>query len=797
MDGGSGALETGPVIISLPIRNARAIIPRRPTPNRRGSGIYSRRLCLVAEHGNRVHVVVAPNPVVLEWKEPRPPVSDPTRMDLKSPQAFFSRELSWLSFARRVLSMAEREELPLIERVRFAGIVGMLHDEFFMKRISGLKRQISKGTKKLSLDGRTPEQEFIVCRDELQEQAAALEAALVDGLLPALAVEGHPVLDYDQLTERQRLYVREHFKDAVAPILTPLAVDAEHPFPFISHGGLNLAVLLPNGTPERQRFLRIKVPDNRRRWVALPDGGFVPLEQVIANNLDSMFPDAPPAAVHFFRVTRGASGESIASTLANTSGSGDPEPGSLVRMVSNELKARRFAGVVRLEADREMPKKLLRWLARQLKVGRDDIYRPGRLLALADLAKLDIPGRADLRFPPHQPATHPRLSDLEDSGRDIFDEIRRGDILLHHPYHNFEDSVLQMIQSAAKDPQVLAIKLTIYRTGGDSPIIKALAEAARSGKQVAVLVEITARFDELPNIEWGRFLENEGVHVAYGVERLKTHVKMALVIREEADGVRRYAHIGTGNYNRSTAKLYEDLGLLTCNDDLCADVGTVFNALTGATLHRQYRKLIVAPHFMRDRFRELIRREAEHAKAGRPSGIRAKMNQLQDPEIIRELYRASRAGVPITLNVRGLCCLRPGVRGLSETIRVYGVVGRFLEHSRIYHFVNGGDDAYFIGSADWMKRNLDRRVETVTPVEDPAVRRELARVLEVYETDNGSVWDCDAEGDYTRRQPKGGATRRAAQDVFVREHAAAHGDDDSDGDDTGGMSDRASLAAGA
>jgi polyphosphate kinase len=388
---------------------------------------------------------------------------------------------------------------------------------------------------------------------------------------------------------------------------------------------------------------------------------------------------------------------------------------------------------------------------------------------LSDLLSVRVTGREGLRVAAHTPVTHPRFRHLDphDTGA-VFDEIRDGDILLHHPYHSFDTSVLRFLESAAADPSALAIKITIYRTSSDSPIVRALVDAVRRGKQVAVLVEITARFDEAPNIAWGQYLENEGVHVSYGVERLKTHVKLALVIREEQGSLRRYVHVGTGNYHTGTARVYEDLGLLTCDPDICADAAAVFNVLTGAIPHPAYRKLIVAPVYMRDRFTSLIRREADHARAGRPSGIRAKMNQLQDSGIIRELYVASQAGVPITLHVRGLCCLRPGVPGLSETIKVVAVVSRFLEHSRIFEFRNGGDVEYYTGSADWMRRNLDRRVETITPVEAPRIKQELSEILDVYDKDNTTAWDCKPDGVYARRTPGEGEVRRAAQESFIQ-----------------------------
>jgi polyphosphate kinase len=687
---------------------------------------------------------------------------------IESREAYFNRELSWLSFARRVLALVEEQDLPLLERVKFAGIMGMLHDEFFMKRMSGLKRQIQKGSKKASLDGRLPQQEFAACREELLRQSEKLGRAIREELLPGLSGHGLPIVRHDRLDAGQKEGLREYFRLSVQPILTPLAVDAEHPFPFISNVGLNLAVLLPDDDGDRERFVRIKVPGNRPRWVPLPGGtGFTPLEQVIAANLDLMFPSSPPRRIHFFRVTRGAEGDR--PRTADLEDEGDlREPGSIVRLVSDELKARRFAGVVRLELDAEMPRKIVGWLCTQLKIERDDVYPTDTFLGVCDLLRLEAPGHDDLRLPPHVPVTHPRLRGIASSSTSaIFEEIARGDILLHHPYDDFDTSVLRFLESAAADPDVLAIKLTIYRTSADSPIVRALAEAARRGKQVAVLVEITARFDEAPNIAWGQYLETEGVHVSYGVERLKTHVKLALVVREEAGRIRRYVHIGSGNYHTGTARIYEDVGILTCDPDVCEDAAAVYNELTGAIPTAGYRKIVVAPAAMRKRFIEMIRREAELARGGKASGIHAKMNQLQDPEIIRELYGAGLAGVPIKLNVRGLCCLRPGVPGFSDRTRVFSVVGRFLEHSRIYRFENGGAPEFFIGSADWMKRNLDNRVETVLPIEDEAVKRELDAILGVYDRDNASAWDCGPDGLYVRRTPGTSEERRAAQDEFT------------------------------
>ena len=683
-------------------------------------------------------------------------------------ELFFNRELSWLQFARRVLAMVKDPNLPLLERMKFIGIMGMLHDEFFMKRIGGLKRQIEKGIEKESPDGLSPMEELMACREEVLNQLTILENCFRDEIRPALAEAGIPLLDYEDVPPEHIEFLNGYFTDSVQPVITPLAVDVAHPFPMISSLGINLAVRLKEEKKGRWRFIRIKVPNNIPRWVELPDNaGFVPLEQVIAANLNLFFEEAQGIKPYFFRVTRGAERD-----RADVVDLGDPEsyiaPGSIVSQVTGELKARRFAGVVRLQVDSAMPEKMQQWMAEQLGITTEDIYVTDTLLGLRDMDGFDPEGHDDLRIKKHQPVTHPRLTAL-DPGRPaaIFDEVRRGDILLHHPYHSFDTSVLRFIRSAALDEDVLAIKLTIYRTSSSSPIILALQEAARRGKQVAVLVEITARFDEAPNIAWGKLLESEGVHVAYGVEHLKTHVKLALVVREEKGKLKRYAHVSTGNYHAGTARIYEDLGMLTADPEICADAAAVFNELTGAMPSTGYHKLLVAPVTMRERFCDMIQREIDHAAAGRPCGIRAKMNQLQDPDMIRELYRASQAGVPIELNVRGLCCLVPGVPGLSENIRVFGVIGRFLEHSRIYCFENGGEPEYFIGSADWMRRNLNRRVETISPVEDPLLKDQLREILDVYARDNCSVWDCQPDGSYLRREPAEGEKCLRTQQMFI------------------------------
>jgi polyphosphate kinase len=686
---------------------------------------------------------------------------------LDSPEAFFNRELSWLAFARRVLELAADRDLPLLERVKFVGIEAMLHDEFFMKRMGGLVQQVRRGSTRLSADGRTPAEELAACRSEIRAQMALLSQLMRTEIGPAMREAGIPLLDWRELDDAQRALLRRDFEQSVLPILTPLAIDAEHPFPFISGQGLNLLIQVPVALGGRERIVRLKVPTNRPRWIPVAGtGGFLPLEQLIAANLDLVIAPGGPFLPYLFRVTRAAEGEPLDGEDID-----DAEsllPGGIVRQVTRDLKARRFAGISRLKVASDMPPLLREWLVRQLGIEAEDVYSTDTFLGLSDLLSLRVPGAEHLLLPPHEPVDHPRLrsEDRGDPGS-IFEEIARGDILLHHPYHSFETSVVRFLREAAEDPSVLAIKITIYRTSRDSPIIRALADAARQGKQVAVLVEITARFDEAPNIAWGQFLEREGVHVSYGVEKLKTHVKLALVVRDEPSGLRQYVHVGTGNYHTGTARIYEDLGLLTSDPGLCRDVALLFNQLTGALGPQPHTKLLVAPQDMRSRFVGLIRREAEHARAGRPCGIRAKMNQLQDHELIRELYSAGAAGVPISLDVRGLCCLRPGVPGLSENIQVFSIVGRFLEHARVYEFRNGGDVQYFLGSADWMKRNLDRRVESVAPVEDPELCRQLCEILDVFDADNCSRWDCAADGTYTRRSPAPGEPRRASQEVFL------------------------------
>ena len=697
-------------------------------------------------------------------------MSQPVPVTPDSPAALINRELSWLSFARRVLALAEDPEQPVLERVKFAGIMGMIYDEFAMKRIGGLFQRVRKGERRRGPEGLTHAEVLEACRAELRSQQELVARLVEEQLRPALRDLGTPILDAGDLDPSQRDFLARYFADSIEPILTPLAADIAHPFPFISNLGLNLAVLVTEPGRRNRRFVRIKVPANSPRWVPLPDhAGWVPLEQVIAGNLSALFPRASELACSFFRVTRGAKDDPWTDQAEDV----DLSPGAIIGMVTAELTARKYAGVVRLEVSADMPAGLRGWLATQLGADPADVIATPGLLSLGDLMELPVEGHAGQRDPPHEPVTHPRLRNADPADPSaVFGEIRRGDILVHLPYHSFDTSILRFLQSAATDPAVLAIKLTIYRTGRRSPIIGALKEAARRGKQVAVIVEITARFDEAPNIGWGKELEQAGAHVAYGVERVKTHVKLALVVRQEPDGIRRYVHVGTGNYHQGTARLYEDLGLLSADPELAAHAAAVFNELTAGIPAPTPGKLLVAPHDLRERFTALIRREAGHARAGRPSGIRAKMNQLQDTQMIRELYQASLAGVPIVLNVRGLCCLRAGVPGLSPTIQVYSTLGRFLEHSRIYRFENGGAPEFFIGSADWMTRNLSRRMEAVAPVCDPAIKAELENILRTYEQDNCSAWDMQPDGEYVRRHPAAGQARRGAQQVFIERAAS-------------------------
>jgi polyphosphate kinase len=681
------------------------------------------------------------------------------------PSLFINRELSWLAFNARVLHEAFDERNPLLERLKFLAIFSTNLDEFYMVRVAGLRRQMLAGVSTpTGPDGLTPTEQVAVVRARILELTERERHCLHDLLLPALREKGVSLLTMNDLSATEWQTVDDFFESDVFPVLTPLAVDPTHPFPYISNLSLSLAVQLYDPDTRVERFARVKVPKSLPRWVPVGRGmSFVPLEQVISANLGALFPGMEILGSWAFRVTRYSDLEVKASD----------ETEDLLAAIEEQVFQRRFAEVVRVEVQSGMPDELRALLLDELREEQtpefaltpDDVVDAGPLLELGDfmsLATLDIP---DLRDAPFAPVTPVRLRDMS---RSIFDVIRERDLLVHHPYESFPASVEQFVQAAAVDPDVLAIKMTLYRTSGDTPVVRALTEAAESGKQVAVLVELQARFDEANNITWARTLEDYGVHVAYGLPGLKTHAKTTLVVRKEADGIRRYVHVGTGNYNSKTARLYTDLGLFTVSRSVGADISDLFNALTGFSRQRLYRKLLVAPANMRDRLLELILREAAFAREGKGGRIIAKMNSLVDEQIIEALYDASRAGVEIDLIVRGICCLRPGVRGVSDNIRVTSIVGRFLEHSRLFYFANDGEPEYYIGSADWMPRNFDRRVEAITPVDDVLLHAKLQSLLDTCLADNRNAWDLAADGTYTQRRPEGELVR-ASQEIFLRE----------------------------
>lgn len=651
---------------------------------------------------------------------------------------FFNRELSWLDFNRRVLELAQDPAFPLLERVRFMAIFSSNLDEFFMKRVGGLRRQQAANVNDLSNDGLTIQQQLDAIQQHVLPMLRDHARCWQEDLEPALAAEGICIRSYTKLDESDKIAADDYFLRHVFPILTPLAVDPGHPFPFISNLSKSLGVMLERPDRNEPSWVRVKLPENLPRWVPLPGRmNFVPLEQVIAGNLSLLFPGMKVAECAMFRVTRNADIEMDAD-----------DADDLLEMVEQELRLRRSAEVVRLELQSAMSQTMRDLLIGGLEVDPRDVYACDGPIDMDDLfaiANLDLP---NLKFKPWVPLVPPRLAGDD---IDIFEVIRNGDLLVHHPYESFTNSVERFIVAAVKDPRVLAIKMTLYRTSSDSSFIPALIHAAEMGKQVAVLVEIKARFDEQRNLELAAKLEKAGVHVVYGLVGLKTHAKLAMVVREESDGLRTYCHVGTGNYNTRTAAVYTDLGLFTCNPAITDDVIDLFHFLTGRSLKREYRKLLVAPVNMRDRFLSKIRREIDHAKAGRPARITAKMNALQDPKIIATLYDASNAGVRIDLIIRGFCCLRPQVPGMSDHIHVYSILGRFLEHSRIFWFQNAGAEEYYIGSADWMYHNLDYRVEAVAPIEDPGLRQRLKEILDTMLNDRGHAWELQPDGQWTRR----------------------------------------------
>ena len=669
---------------------------------------------------------------------------------LLQPDLYINRELSWLEFNARVLHEALDDRNPLLERLKFLSIFSTNLDEFYMVRVAGLRRQVAAGVAVAWADGMSPAEQLDAIAKVVHEQLDIRERCLHQDLLPKLAERGVRLVSMADLDPADYSRIDTYFQSQVFPVLTPLAVDPGHPFPYISNLSLSLALEIRDPATDTVHFARVKVPKSLPRWVpASKPYHFVPLEQVIGANLGALFPGMEIREWHAFRITRNSDIELAASE----------EPDDLLATIEEQVFRRRFGEVVRLEVQSGMPDETRHLLLDELRDDRlpanatlteHDVHEVGSLLELGDLmeiAMLDIP---ELRDAPIVPVTPPRLRGVNGG---IFDAIRQGDVLVHHPYESFATSVEHFLDRAAEDPQVLAIKITLYRTSGDTPIVRALTAAAERGKQVVVMVEIKARFDEANNITWGRQLESAGVHVAYGVAALKTHAKVCLVVRREADGIRRYVHIASGNYNSRTARLYTDFGLFTCDPLIGADVSDLFNYLTGFSHQRSYRRLLVAPAELRNNVLALIKREADHARAGRPARIVAKMNAIADYETVRELYAASQAGVEIDLIVRGICCLRPGVPGVSDRIRVVGHIGRFLEHSRVWHFANGGQEEFYIGSADWMPRNFDRRVEAFCPVLDAALHERLRTLLATFLTDNRLAWDLDASGAYTQRRP--------------------------------------------
>ena len=689
---------------------------------------------------------------VEEAVAPSSPAIDPDATEW-----YLNRELTWLAFNQRVLHEAQDARNPLLERVKFLAIVGSNLNEFFMKRIGGLKQQIGARVRELTVDGRSPEQQVSEClavvRDIVEQQRL-----LASELHRLLKEQGIVLRSHQRLTEEQRQQMREYYLQNIFPLVTPQTMDPAHPFPFISNLSLNLLVTVRYPNDDASGLARIKVPvgSGIPRFLKVGDEElYVPLEDVVANNLDLLFPGMVIEGCELFRVTRNAITERD-EDLAD----------DLLVMIETELRERKFAPIVRLEVQKDMDPVHRGMLAAELGLDEaSEVFEVDGMMALRDLFQIVGVNRPDLHDPPHHPLDHPKLSDK----RSIFHIIREvGPILLQHPYESFATSVERFLLEASFDPKVLAIKMTLYRTSEDSKIIAYLVDAAQNGKQVTVVVELKARFDEAANIRWANRLEEAGIHVTYGVLGLKTHSKVILVVRRDYNGLRRYAHIGTGNYHAGTARLYSDLGLLTCDPAIGEDLTELFNYLTtGYVPKRLYRKLLPAPKMLKPALLAKIERESEHAKAGRPARIQFKMNALEDKDITAALYRASQAGVPVDLIIRDTCRLRPGIAGLSEQVRVVSIVGRFLEHTRIYHFLNGGTEEYFIGSADCMKRNLESRVEVVAPVELPELQRELRQILDIQLNDRRDAWDMQSDGTYIQRTPGEGDDPRGSQLMLI------------------------------
>ena len=691
----------------------------------------------------------------------------PEEAPLDHPHLYFNRELSWLSFNWRVLYQAMDERTPLLERVRFLAITASNLDEFFRKRVGGLKRQVAAGVTRFSPDGRTPQTQLELIADAVRPMYEALTTTWREQIAPQLeATVGLRIRDYKSLSAAQKEHLHAYFQANIFPVLTPLAVDPGRPFPFISNLSLSLAVILRHPTRGTEHFARVKVPRNRGRWLPLDEPlQFVPIEQVVAHNVHELFRGMKVKSVHAFRVTRNA------DVRRN-----EEEADDLTEMISERLRERRFAPVVRLEVERSMPGQVRRLLMRELALDEEDVYVSDGLMDYADMmtmADYRIPDErytSELRYPAWTPLVPAQLVHEGEtkSQENIFSIIRERDVLVHHPYDSFQASVQRFIEEAAHDPKVLAIKQTLYRTSEESPIVEALIEAAERGKQVAVLVEVKARFDEERNIEWGQKLEDSGVHVAYGLVGLKTHAKVALVVREEENGLQTYVHISTGNYNSTTARLYTDLGLLTSDAEIGYDLINLFHYLTGYAPEQHYRRLMVAPRNMREGFRHLIRREVEFQKEHGTGRVIAKMNALDDPELIRELYRAAQEGVQIDLIVRGHCRLRPGLPNISDSINVISIVGRFLEHDRIYYFYNNGTPKVYMGSADWQRNKLDDRVEVVVRIEDARLETRLIDILKRALADRRLAWELQPDGRYVQRQPTKESEQVGFQEALMR-----------------------------
>jgi polyphosphate kinase len=698
--------------------------------------------------------------VVTDVQQPEAPAAPPP--DLTDDSLYFNRELSWLDFNDRVLQLAEDDAVPLLERVKFCAIYSSNLDEFFMVRVAGLQEYVDAGIDKPREDGRSPAETIAAIGATVRDQTGRQTAVLDRVLRPALAERGIRIQTVAEVDARDRAELDERFRRQIFPVLTPLAVGLGRPFPYISNLSLSLAVLVRDPLTGQETFARVKVPKEMLpRFVPLRDGRtFVPLENLIAEHLDSLFPGMEIVDYDVFRVTRDAD-----FTV-------DDEADDLLRAVEQELRRRRFGEVVRVEVGTGMSHRLREPLVRALEVDEGELFEVDGLIDLNDLwGIVGVSGFPDLRDPPWSPVTQPRLQPDEDEEPDVLAAMRKSDILVHHPYDSFSTSVERLVEQAVNDPKVLAIKQTVYRTSDDSPLVPALIRAVERGKQAVCLVELKARFDERANIGWARSMEEAGVHVVYGLPTLKTHAKCILIVRREGDGVRHYVHVGTGNYHLKTARLYTDFGLLTCDEEIGADVADMFNQLTGFARPGAFRRVLVAPSLMRDGIIDEIERTIAAKEGGRSARIVMKMNSLVDKRCIQALYRASQAGVAVELNIRGICCLRPGVPGVSENITVRSIVGRFLEHSRIYAFERDGDDRIYIGSADLMPRNLDTRVELLAPVRDEGLRGELLDTLERCMADNTNAWELDGEGAWTRLTPAAGEPRNAQNELMAR-HAA-------------------------